>query len=460
MINVNNRGLRIFIIALLICGGVFIFTQQGILARSLVAAELINMGKEFYENGQSKEAIHEFSKALLIDPHNEDALFYLKEMGVEGGVYGYQKTALDYIYELNEEIIAHQNSLQNLKAQQQYSKDLQEQKTQLKNIIAQKEQEKKDIFGASEELRIVATMKLAEQQGYIEELEISNQGKKQELVRLNTDLVEIKQAFVLDKDMLKKKMQELDVLRSNFEKHQNLSEEELRALRITYEKELASLEESHNDLDHEVFGIKEQYRKNMRKYHSALLKKETELKMEKNLSAVKSYRIAQQENRYLKLRSGVDELIEVKTALVDEAELLRGYIKKIRREKTFRYSKSLAIPAEDKLTEYIHKQDGVIIDLKARMVDLLGKVRALKELGVEKDAEKIEDLKVQIDSLKKEIDDKAGELDFSQKQQEILGDRIDEYQKRLEIVEDMIKDKEERILFLEEQLGSDVYPNG
>lgn len=460
MINISNKSIRAFIIALLIFSGGFI-VMQNVFAQSLVVGELIKTGKELYENGQYEDAIHEFSKVLLVESRNEDALFYLKEMGLDGGVYGSQKTAIDHIYDLNEEIIAHRNELQKLedqnRSQEKFSQQLQEQKVYLENMIVQKEQEKKGFIEAGEEFRVAANMKLKEQQGHIDDLESSNQGKKQELIRLNTDMVEVKQELVLDKGTLEKKIQELDDLKNDFEKHQNLSEEEVRVLRIKYENELAGLEENNNILDQEVFDIKEQYRKNMRKYHAALVDKEAELKMEKNLSTVKSYRIAQQEGRYLEMKEALNALRKDKGVLADEAGILRDQIGKLKRKKTFRYSESLLDPSEDKLTDYIQKQDGVIIDLKARMVSLLGEIDALKKQGTEKDAEKIEDLEKQVDGLKKEIDDKAGELNFSQKQQSILSDRIDEYRERLGIVEGMIQDKEERILFLEEQLGADVY---
>lgn len=465
MKNISIPQKTFFIAALLIFSGVFFFMQGAYAQGSMVVQELIKMGKGFYESGHYEKAIHEFSKALLVEPYNEEALKCLEKMGVDGGVYGYQKTAVDHIYELSEEIAAYQNDLQALEAQknaqQEYNAKLEQQKAYLKNMIAQKEEEKQNLSAESEEFRAVATMKLKENQDYISELEQGSRGKIVELVRLNTDLVEIKEELISDKNVIEGQAEELNGLKRDFEKYKKLNDEEARILTMKHEDELASLEKDRNDLGHEVFNVKDRHRQKMRQYQQAFVKKEAELKMEKSLSTIKSYRIAQQENRYSDLKEKLDVLRKQKIGLADEAEELRKQIRKLKQERTFRYASSSVDSKTDlkkQLVQRIRKQDADIMDLKTRLVEMLGQIDLLKE-GPLEDGQRISELEQQVAGLEQEIAEKEKEMDFSLEQQDILEGRIEEYQERLDIVEGMITDKEERILFLEEQLGADVYPD-
>lgn len=48
---------------------------------------LVKMGKRSLEKGDEKDAIHEFSKALLLDPGHSEAHRYLVQLGCPGGLY-------------------------------------------------------------------------------------------------------------------------------------------------------------------------------------------------------------------------------------------------------------------------------------------------------------------------------------------------------------------------------------
>ncbi|MCK5580074.1 MAG: tetratricopeptide repeat protein [Candidatus Omnitrophica bacterium] len=60
---------------------------------SLVAQYLVAEGVHYYRQGEYANAVHEFSKALLLDPNNEDAQRYLNELDINAGLlYGKKKT--------------------------------------------------------------------------------------------------------------------------------------------------------------------------------------------------------------------------------------------------------------------------------------------------------------------------------------------------------------------------------
>ncbi len=60
--------------------------------RNMVAEFLCDRAQTFYEQGEKKEALQEFSKALLIDPGNPTAHEYLARLGVPDGLYRPLKT--------------------------------------------------------------------------------------------------------------------------------------------------------------------------------------------------------------------------------------------------------------------------------------------------------------------------------------------------------------------------------
>lgn len=454
MFNINNKFYRL-VPALLMIGGMLFFCPHAS-AKSLVAQELIQMGKELYENGSHEEALHEFSKVLLIEPRNEEALSYLEKMGFDDGIYGRRKSPLFDLYALNVEIVEYQQQIDQLNREQQ--KDY-EKIDALQERIVQKENEKQQLIDENYELNAVATMKLKEQQEYIENLKQENELKKEELLRLNTDLAELKQELVADKTTLAQMTADLEGLEREYDQYQQMTEDEKQAMTNDYKKSLADLEEQRDHLEREIFKVKDRYRRNMRKYHDALVIKEADLKKEKNLSAVKSYRIAQQENRFLALKEELDNVKDQKEMLKDEAYLLQEEIRALKRKLTFRYVEMSGRESSEDLEDHIRQQDEKLIQLKEQQIALLNKIEFLKEQGNEEDKQMIRDLNRQIDGLKKEIKQKEEEIEFQGKQQEALNGRIDEYQKRLDIVEGMIEDKEARILFLEEQLGADIYPD-
>ena len=456
---------KLFFWTLLVCGGVFIFSANAFAVWDMVTAELIHEGKEHYDNGRYEDAIHEFSKVLLSDPRNQEALSYLNRMGLTEGVYGARSNPVDRIYQLSEEILAYQKDLNLLESQNEsHRQGNMRLKQRLQETIAQKEEEKQRLIEAGRELRSVAAIKLLEQQEHIGRLEqvqdaqtrdIDEMGK--DIVELSMELVESREKLSHDEKFIADKHKELTALKEELEKNKHLSDEELGSLRLIYNKKLAMLEEDRNNLEQQVFTARNDHREKMQLYRRTLTDKETELKMEKNLSAVKSYQIARQERRYLDLKDQLEDLYRQKKVLFDEASELKLQISKLRQEQTFRAASSPK-PLERKAAEYIRRQDQQIMDLKSRLVLLQGELKEARRQGALEDAQRVTQLERRTAELKREIAAKEKDLEFAREQQSVLEERVGEYKERLEIVEGMIKDKEERILFLEEQLGADVYP--
>ncbi len=86
-------------------------------AQSPAADFLASVAVEEYEQGKREDAIHEFSKVLMIDPHNEKARDYLKRMGLLEGLYQGTKTSETKISELGENVVKYQNQVAELEGQ-------------------------------------------------------------------------------------------------------------------------------------------------------------------------------------------------------------------------------------------------------------------------------------------------------------------------------------------------------
>ena len=64
------------------------------------AEALCQYGKRLYKQGDLENAIHEFSKALIVDPENETAKSYLRKMGLAEGLYSGEKTDRSRVVQL------------------------------------------------------------------------------------------------------------------------------------------------------------------------------------------------------------------------------------------------------------------------------------------------------------------------------------------------------------------------
>ncbi len=85
-----NKKFLIFSIVLAAC-----FTASSVGAYSspsLASVQYVDSGKRLFDNKDYDRAINDFNKALLADPHNEDALRYLRMLGFgRGGCSSYTK---------------------------------------------------------------------------------------------------------------------------------------------------------------------------------------------------------------------------------------------------------------------------------------------------------------------------------------------------------------------------------
>lgn len=79
---------KLIILMSLVVLGIFITISASADTRNTGAEFLVETAERFYHQGRMEDAIHEFSKALMLEPDNKKALKYLKDLHIDGGLYG------------------------------------------------------------------------------------------------------------------------------------------------------------------------------------------------------------------------------------------------------------------------------------------------------------------------------------------------------------------------------------
>ena len=114
-------------------------------AVSMVSEDLCRKGKFYYERGDYAKAVHELSKAILVDPKNEEARGYLQQLGIKDGLYGRQNPPLSQIAALAHDIQQYKREVQSLeektRKQAGLNKLLEQDKQYFRQAILNKETE-------------------------------------------------------------------------------------------------------------------------------------------------------------------------------------------------------------------------------------------------------------------------------------------------------------------------------
>ncbi|VAW12562.1 hypothetical protein MNBD_BACTEROID05-957, partial [hydrothermal vent metagenome] len=95
----NKRMLNVLLVV-----GISLFLAESSLAaqtQNQGASFLVEMGSQYLAEGNRQDAISEFSKALLIEPGNPEALEQLSLLGFDGGIYDGAQTQGSRMAELS-----------------------------------------------------------------------------------------------------------------------------------------------------------------------------------------------------------------------------------------------------------------------------------------------------------------------------------------------------------------------
>ncbi|HBR14248.1 MAG TPA: hypothetical protein DD723_01715 [Candidatus Omnitrophica bacterium] len=139
---------------------------------------LTDLGESYYNQGDTQEAIHEFSKALLVDPSNEKAKRYLKELGLDQGLYKGIKTRSSQVAELADQVKGYKQQVTDLEKQRL---EIEEQSRQFK--------EEKDSFIKQNQTKLAKAQEL---QANVRQMEESH---KRHLAERDTQIKQMEKYY-------------------------------------------------------------------------------------------------------------------------------------------------------------------------------------------------------------------------------------------------------------------------
>lgn len=143
-----KRALLTFSLSLgLMTAGLLIEPAWG---QTSITHYLIEEGINHYNTGNYDQAIHQLSKALLADPSNPKAKFYLQKMGLSEGLYGTHLTPLDHVSQLSQDIQRMHLEVDQLELEKtdlkQEGRLLKDKNARFKEKIEQKDKEILDLY--------------------------------------------------------------------------------------------------------------------------------------------------------------------------------------------------------------------------------------------------------------------------------------------------------------------------
>lgn len=139
-------------LAVCLCVSIFLFPcPLPALAESanIMTEYLVKIGKIYYDEGNFVSAIHEFTKAVMIDPNNEEAQYYLKKLGAEGGYFGRSEKRVIEINRLAGEIERYKKALAVLEKEnrrkEKVARSLEADKEALRQVVSAKDTENENL---------------------------------------------------------------------------------------------------------------------------------------------------------------------------------------------------------------------------------------------------------------------------------------------------------------------------
>ncbi len=226
---------------------------------------LVDVGQNAYEAGNIPDAVHEWSKALILDPDHAKAKAFLKSVGVKQGLYQGTQTKSSHIIKLSRHIKEYEEKVANLEQQKRDLESkfalLQKERDGLfqENIV--KDMEKDLVQEKFVELKRISMFEKDQQSAKIQEMEHTFYLRRQDLeARLA-----LQKEQSLDQGVLPLEAQE-DTTTIHMQKElwESVNANYSKALEkmSSYENEIASVSQKYNQLKQEA-GQKQMRSDNM-----------------------------------------------------------------------------------------------------------------------------------------------------------------------------------------------------
>jgi len=450
------------ILLLTVLGGFLFFPQVAAASYPdgsiMIAQELVSKAKGYYDKGDYSNAIHEFNKALLADPDNEEAREYLEKMGVQGGYYGRPvNLKLKMIEQLNRDLHWYQEQMGLLEEEklqkEQRVRHLTEEQQGLEEAIQHKEQEKAAIEEQFEELREQSEARAAQDHALMNRIEREDERKRKQIMRLNTDLYDYKEKLQDKLAGLKEKeeqIKELDQQIKVLSQEQLALDRDWRESELDHEKHLAEIEQEYSVLKDTFAQEKSRRKEEVVRLRNALRDKNLKVDYMKDRVVMAEYKLADKrsqmayrDRKIKELRDMVDEMNQVSLQLASAGG--DPTILPVEGESAFK--------DEDERILFVKKQDEIIADLKGRLIEAREEVAELARVDQSVDEEKMARLTKQLEALKGRLMNRNEKLDEKEEAYDLLEEQFLSTRDKLKLVEEIMTEKQLEIEDLEDQLN-------
>ena len=271
----------------------------------LVADELIAEGIELYKAGDESKAMHQFSKALIIDPDNKTVKEYLQKMGMERGLYAPEQSGQAMpMKEMAQEVHSYKDKLNNLEKEkfekEKLAQALAEDKKDLKRAINVREVEMADL---RQELG-----QMQEEWFQQAELEASRQADAnqaaQKNLRRDNDLYELKNRITRQLALIDQKNQQIKKL----QKQVNASQKQTKKASLGYEKKLVDMQHDYNQYRSKTWRKEVTADQKFELLRSYLRKSKADIDELNDSLLLTNRKVASLENKLLVRTKALDEL--------------------------------------------------------------------------------------------------------------------------------------------------------
>ena len=217
-----------------------------------ISAYLVERGISYYEKGQFQEAVHEFSKVLLVDSDHQVALKYLHNLGLTEGLYQGTMTTASTIEELSKDV----------KEYKFKTALLEEQKTDIEQQIRELQAQRDDLQESMKAKSLEVDQFKERLKSFQEQMEDQKRMHATEIKDLEHNLRNQQQALQGTIEQQKKQLVER-VLTSKEKEEQliSLNEEVQKKIEqlLDYQAQMNTLDQKYRNLREEFFSLKSKY---------------------------------------------------------------------------------------------------------------------------------------------------------------------------------------------------------
>ncbi len=264
----GRRWLRIAGLAIGMAGGMCAPAAR---AAGPACEYLLRSGKSYYENGDYVSAIHEFTKAVMVDPQNEEAQYYLRKLGIDGQYYARPRTQTMQVARLARKIDYYKRRIAALKASRERDKArlrrLKEQREDLRDAVAAERSENDRLRGEVEEVKHRAEEKEKESERRIAELKEGIRRRTREIALLTLDVQQWKGRVQEKEAEIARQGAEVARLKSDYETRMKEMSLDVTESRARLEEMRADAERRAREvrrLNNQLYAFKDKYRKRMK----------------------------------------------------------------------------------------------------------------------------------------------------------------------------------------------------